>query len=121
MEQMSIKHGEEITLLKGQMDAIMASFTVKDLALQQLNTQHSTLGSTCGGLRTDVKRLDTVSGGLRVDLDKLDMRSCRQENDISEVENRVHGKADHVPDHSGCTSFHNHIIHPQAQMGMWEN
>ena len=91
-EEMSSQHREEISLLKGKMDILLANGTVKDLAMSQLNSQHITLDNTCVDLRTDVDKLDHTCGDLRTNVEKLAQRSCRQENDVNEVACRVLGK-----------------------------
>ena len=77
-EQQRAQQDRKIQGLERQMELLMASLNVKDLALSQLDTQHGTLDVTCTG--------------LRVDVDKLDMRSHRQENDINHVANCVEGQ-----------------------------
>lgn len=70
---------EQISLLKRQTDSLSANSTVKDLAINQLNSQHGVLDDTCVVLRSDVN--------------KLDARSHRQENDNNEVAIRVYGES----------------------------
>ena len=91
-EEMSSQHMEEMSLLKGKVDILLANGTVKDLAMSQLNSQHITLDNTCVGLRTDVDKLDYICSDLQTDVENLGRRSCRQENDVNEVACRVLGK-----------------------------
>ena len=76
-EQQRAQMAQQFQELKRQMELLMANQNVKDLALNQLDTQHGSLDVKCTG--------------LRVDVDKLDMRSHRQENDLHHVANCVEG------------------------------